>query len=81
MVALVDNESHWTNFFMKQAKGIFLKVMSSIEEIENYITNRASQMDKNIYRKLVRIQAEILPMMDETHDQDHGHASKCLKGF
>lgn len=63
---------------------MFLKVMNVVKRLKNLTTNSSmalTEVRKDICKKVIKIQAELLPLVEETNDQDTGRASKQIKGF
>lgn len=46
MDTLFEKESHWVSFYIKRSEGVFLKVMSAIEELENLTANSRLALTK-----------------------------------
>lgn len=84
IATLVYNEFHWDSFYMKRAYHVSFKIMNDIEELENLtiiLSLSSTQIGENICRKVIKIQAKIFPLVDETPDKDPSYVQKCLKEF
>lgn len=80
MVALVNKESHWANFYIKRFEWVFLKFISIVEESKHSILNlnlASIKVGANIYKNVIKIMGELFPLVEVASNLDIGYASKC----
>lgn len=58
--------------------------MNAVEELKDLTTSlslSSTEIGENICKNVAKIQVELLPLVDETHNYDPGRAYKHFKGF
>lgn len=68
MVSIVDNKAHWTSFYLKRTRVVFLKIMNVAEELERVYTSLGATsliLPEDVRRYVGKIQAILIFLVRE----------------